>query len=128
MDLADRPCFYKGTGVNKGSYIRVGDADEPMTPYEIYSYEAFRKKYQDDIRPVQRATIVSLDQDALGRYVERLKEGKKNFRALRTDQIYELMGITRNSAVTMNAVLLFCLYPQAYFPQLCIIAVAVPGT
>ena len=55
MDVADRPCFYGGKGRIKGSYIRVGDSDEPMTEYEIYSYEAFRKKYQDDIRPVPRA-------------------------------------------------------------------------
>ena len=128
MDLAERPCFYKGTGMNKGSYIRVGDADEPMTPYEIYSYEAFRKKYQDDIRPVPRATVASLDNNALDQYIGKLKEGKKNFRLLRTEQIYELMGITRNGAVTMSAVMLFCPYPQAYFPQLCITAVAVPGT
>ena len=37
----------------------VGDSDEPMTEYEVYSYEAYRKKYQDDIRGVQRATSVS---------------------------------------------------------------------
>lgn len=36
------------------SYIRVGDSDEPMTEYEIYSYDAFRKKYQDDIRVVEQ--------------------------------------------------------------------------
>ena len=44
VDLADRPVFYKGKGRLKGSYTRVGDSDEPMTEYEIYSYEAYRKK------------------------------------------------------------------------------------
>lgn len=34
----------------KGAYIRVGDADEPMSEYEIYSYDAFRKRIRDDIR------------------------------------------------------------------------------
>ena len=29
----------------KGAYVRSGDADQPMTEYEIYSYEAFRRKY-----------------------------------------------------------------------------------
>lgn len=52
IDIADRPCFYTGKGRIRGSYVRVGDADEPMTEYEVYSYEAFRKKYQDDIRVV----------------------------------------------------------------------------
>ena len=49
-DLAERPVFYKGKGRLKGSYTRVGDSDEPMTEYEVYSYEAYRKKYQDDVR------------------------------------------------------------------------------
>ena len=30
IDIAKRPCFYKGKGRIKGSYIRVGDADLPM--------------------------------------------------------------------------------------------------
>lgn len=50
VDLAERPCYYKGKGRLKGSYTRIGDSDEPMTEYEIYSYEAYRKKYQDDIQ------------------------------------------------------------------------------
>ena len=61
LDVADRPCFYSGKGRIKGSYTRVGDSDEPMTEYEVYSYEAFRKKYQDDIRVIPRAYISYLD-------------------------------------------------------------------
>ena len=37
IDLAERPCYYKGAGRSKGSYIRVGDADLHMTDYELYS-------------------------------------------------------------------------------------------
>ena len=52
----------------KGSYIRVGDADLPMTDYELYSYEAFRKHLHDDERPIQRASLSTLNQDVLQRY------------------------------------------------------------
>ena len=38
IDITERPCFYKGTGRLKGSYIRVGDSDKHMTEYEVYSY------------------------------------------------------------------------------------------
>ena len=31
VDLADRPCYYRGKGRLKGSYRRIGDSDEPMT-------------------------------------------------------------------------------------------------
>ena len=36
-----RPVFYNGHGRLKGSYVRVGDADEPMSEYEVYSYEVY---------------------------------------------------------------------------------------
>ena len=38
------------------------------------------------------------------------------------------MSIKRNDEITLMAVMLFSPYPQAYFPQLCITAVVVPGT
>ena len=128
IDLADRPVFYKGRGRLKGSYTRVGDSDEPMTEYEVYSYEAYRKKYQDDIRTVQRVTLSSLKQEKLNYYIDLLKKDKPNLANLDNKTIYELMSITRNNEVTLSSTMLFSPYPQAYFPQLCITAIAVPGT
>ena len=127
IDLADRPCYYQGRGRLKGSYTRIGDSDEPMTEYEIYSYEAYRRKYQDDIREVPRVTLMSLDQEELNRYVELLKRGKQRLATLDNESIYELMSIKRGEKVTLSATLLFSPYPQAYFPQLCITAIVIPG-
>ena len=128
IDLVERPCHYKGQGRLKGSYTRIGDSDEPMTEYEVYSYEAFRKKYQDDVRGVRRASLASLNQELLQRYVNELKVGKPNLAAIEENSIYELMSIKRDGEVTLSATMLFSPYPQAYFPQLCITAIAVPGT
>ena len=127
-DITDRPVFYQGKGRVKGSYTRVGDSDEPMTEYEVYSYEAYRKKYQDDIRAIDRVSFASLDQDLLERYIELLKKGKPRLAAISNDEIYKLMSIKRDNRITLSAVMNFCPYPQAYFPQLCIIATVVPGT
>lgn len=127
-DITDRPVFYQGKGRVKGSYTRVGDSDEPMTEYEVYSYEAYRKKYQDDIRAIDRVSFASLDQDLLERYIELLKKGKPRLTAISNDEIYELMSIKRDNRITLSAVMNFCPYPQAYFPQLCIIATVVPST
>lgn len=126
-DLVDRPCHYKGQGRLKGSYTRIGDSDEPMTEYEVYSYEAFRKKYQDDIREVGRATLASLNQESLQKYINALKSGKQNLSTIEDENIYELMSIKRNEKITLSAAMLFSPYPQAYFPQLCITAIVVPG-
>lgn len=128
MDLSDRPCHYKGRGRLKGAYTRIGDSDEPMTEYEIYSYEAFRKKYQDDIRIVNRVTLETLNQELLERYLGLLKNGKPNLATLKNEDICELMSIKRSNGITLSSTLVFSPYPQAYFPQLCITAVVVPGT
>ena len=127
-DIAERPVFYQGRGRLKGSYVRVGDSDEPMTEYEVYSYEAYRKKYQDDIRGIERASMASLDQEALSKYIELLKMGKPRLAAIPNSEIYELMSIKRDNVVTLSSVMNFSPYPQIYFPQLCIIATVVPGT
>lgn len=128
IDITERPCFYKGKGRLKGSYVRVGESDQHMSEYEVYSYEAYRKKYQDDIRPVERAAISSLDSEKLAEYLKLLKADKPNLSRIEDGQIMELMSIIRENKPTLAAELLFGLYPQAFFPQLGIIAVSVPGT
>ncbi|XME01654.1 ATP-binding protein [Lachnospiraceae bacterium C1.1] len=127
VDITERPVFYQGRGRVKGSFVRVGDSDEPMTEYEVYSYEAYRKKYQDDIRVIERATFAALNQESILNYIELLKIGKPKLAAIPDDEIYELMSIKRNDQITLSTVMNFSPYPQAYFPQLCIVATVVPG-
>lgn len=102
--------------------MRVGDSDEPMT-----EYEAYRKKYQDDIRVIERASVDSLNQEMLAEYMGLLKKGKPRLAAISDNEIYELMSIKKGDAVTLSSVMNFSPYPQAYFPQLCITAIVVPG-
>lgn len=128
IDMTQRPCFYAGKGRMKGSYVRVGDADEPMTEYEVYSYEAFRKKYQDDIRICEQATIDVFDDRLYNEYLNRLKNNRPHLALLDNSRICELMSITRGGIPTLSSLMLFGAYPQAYYPQLSIIAIAVPGT
>lgn len=127
IDIAERPCYYRGAGRTKGSYARAGDADLPMTDYELYSYEAFRRHLHDDERPVERATLSVLDTDKLERYILQKKVDRSGFARLSRQQILEMLNITRDEKVTLAAVLNFCLYPQGYFPQLAITAVVLPG-
>lgn len=127
IDVAQRPCYYAGAGRTKGSYIRVGDGDLPMTDYEIYRYEAFRHHQRDDERTVARSTLSMLDQPQLEGYLLKQRTNKPLFAQLAMEQAYELLNITRDGIPTLAALLNFSLYPQALFPQLCITAVVVPG-
>ncbi len=127
IDITDRPCYYSGKGRLKGSFVRVGTNDLPMTEYEIYSYEAYRKKYQDDIRIVPRVTDQGINHGALDEYIALLSQNKPNLARLDKTQIKELMCITVDGQYSLSTTMLFSLYPQAYFPQLCIIATVLPG-
>ena len=127
MDLTERPCYYSGMGKAKGSFVRVGDADLPMTDYEIYSYESFRKHQHDDERPVERAKLSMLNGDKLQSYLLQMKMDRPGFAQLEAGQAYEMLAITRDDVPTLAAVLNFGLYPQGYFPQLAITAIVVPG-
>lgn len=127
IEITNRPCYYKGKGKIKGSYIRSGDSDEPMTDYEIYSYEAYRQKYQDDVRIVDRASMQTIDEEKLAEYKAVCKKDKPHLAKVADEQFNELMSITKDGKLTLSSVLLFCVYPQAYFPQLSIIATAVYG-
>ena len=127
IDITERPCFKTAKGRLRGSYIRVGDGDKPMTEYEVYSYEAFRKKYQDDTRPAERASLQSLDMPKVEEYLARKRHERPNLASMSEAQQYELTGVTRDGKVTMVALLLFGLYPQAFYPQLSMIATCVPA-
>lgn len=127
VELVERPCYYKGAGKVKGSYIRVGDADLPMTDYEIYSYESYKKHVHDDEREVERIDLSYMDREILDKYIVEKKQAKPKFSKLNEEQIYEMLNIKRNERFTLAAVMNFALYPQGVFPQLGITAVVVPG-
>ena len=128
IDLSERPCYYKGIGKVKGSYIRVGDADLPMTDYELYSFEAFRKHLHDDERLVERANIKSLDLPSVEKYVLEKRIDRPKFAQLPIEIAYEMLNILRDGVPTIASLMNFGIYPQGYFPQLGITAIVVPGT
>lgn len=129
VDISERPVFYKGVGRVKGSYVRVGESDEPMSEYEIYSYEAFRKRIRDDLRTIENSKMLLVDENRMKKYLAAVVSERKNLADnVSQDEILELMGITADGVPTLAGLMTFSRYPQTYFPQLCIAAVAVPGT
>lgn len=129
VDISERPVFYKGVGRIKGSYVRVGESDEPMSEYEIYSYEAFRKRIRDDIRIVDNAKMQLFDEKRMADYLASVKNERRNLSEnVSESEILELMGVTCDGVPTLAGLMTFSKYPQTYFPQLCITAVSLPGT
>ena len=128
VDIANRPVFYKGTGRVKGSYIRIGDADEPMTEAEVYSFEAYRRGTRADLRTVE-IKVPLPNRERLQDYLLAVKRDRPNLAQNVPDaDILELMGVTMDRKPTLAGLLTFSRYPQSYFPQFSITAVSVPGT
>lgn len=109
--------------------MRVGESDEQMSEYEIYSYEAFRQRKRDDIRVVESANMKLFDEKRMADYLSAVKTERKNLADNVSDsEIMELMGVTVDGIPTLAGLMTFSRYPQTYFPQLCITAVSLPGT
>ncbi len=126
-DIFDKPCYYTGAGKLRGSYIRVGEADMPMTDYEIYSYEAFKRKINDELRTVEDGIGATINSNDLNLFFAKIKVKKTNLNTLSDKDILTLSGIRSESKLTLAGLMLFGAYPQAIFPQLCITAVVIPG-
>jgi ATP-dependent DNA helicase RecG len=126
-DIYDKPCFYKGAGRLRGSYIRVGDSDQPMTEYEIYSYEAFKRRIHDELRTVDRATMSYLKKDNITEYLLKIRRQKMNLANLDGQRILETQGISQDGLPTLAGLMLLGEYPQEFFPQLSVTAMVVQG-
>ena len=126
-DIYDKPCFYKGAGRLRGSYTRVGDSDQPMTEYEIYSYEAFKRRIHDELRTVDRATMSYLKKDNITEYLLKIRRQKMNLANLDDQRILETQGISQDGLPTLAGLMLLGEYPQEFFPQLSVTAMVVQG-
>ena len=128
IDDFQKPCFYRGAGRLRGSFVRVGESDRQMTEYEVYTYEAFKKKIEDELRTVERASEKELRTDALKKYMLELREKKPAIASLPIERCLSLQGFVANGHPTVTGLLMFGAYPQGFFPGLCITAVSVTGT
>ncbi|WP_349820473.1 hypothetical protein [Catenibacterium sp. RTP21428st1_D7_RTP21428_210409] len=79
IDITNRPCYYRGAGKTKGSYVRVGDADLPITDYEIYCFESYKAHVHDDERPIDRADLSLLDKVGINNYILQMKLNRPFF-------------------------------------------------
>jgi len=127
IDHAVKPCYHIAKGQKKGSYLRIGNTNALMTGYEIYSYDAYRRKICDDIRKVERATGKKIDTLKRDRYLIQLKTDRPNLNTMPLEELLDINSLVDSGIPTLVYVMLFSIYPQAILPALCINAVVVPG-
>lgn len=128
VDTSEKPCFYKAAGRLRGSYIRVGEADEPMTEYEVYCYEAYKKKIRDELRIVERADMNDFSKEILDEYFLKIRNVKPILSKHTIEKILSLQGMIAENKPTVAGLMILGDYPQAFFPQMSITAMVVDGT
>ncbi len=127
IEITKRPCYYKGAGIVKGSYVRIGSGDYKMSEYEVYSYESYRKKIQDELRVTDRSNLSDIKTTLLDNFLTRLSVVKPNLFALPFERKLSLQGFLVDEKPTLASTMLFCDYPQGFYPRLCVTAVVVDG-
>lgn len=128
----EKPCYYKGAGIEKGSYIRVGDSDEHMNTYEIYNLTSYNKKKEEDLRIIGRSELDDLDTDLVNNYLDKIRNIKPNFSKIKDDKVaLSKLGIIAKVEdkykPTVAGLLCFGICPELVLPQLVVKAMVIPG-
>jgi ATP-dependent DNA helicase RecG len=126
-----KPVYYKGAGINQGSYIRVGDGDRKLSSYEVQVMLSSRGQPRDDER-LTIAVVDDLDGDLVEQFITRLRRFRPHaFRDLDRDAVLRRAKIVASDAdgddrVTLAGLLSLGTYPQEHYPQLMISFVNYP--
>ncbi|MBO5528639.1 MAG: putative DNA binding domain-containing protein [Bacilli bacterium] len=128
MPFLEKPCYYKPLGMMQGSFIRTGDGDEPMTEFEIFQFQMFKKQSKTELETFEDVTFErSIDSIKLDAYLAKAIENKPNFANLPKPLVLEMLGLAKNGLPTLTCLLLFGRYPQEIAPMMSVNCVKVDG-
>jgi ATP-dependent DNA helicase RecG len=126
-----RPCYVTTRGLYNGAFVRVGDGDQRLTPYEIDRLRENSGQPRWDEEPVPQATAKDLDRAAVTRLIETAsRNSPRSFSGLSEPDALARLGVLvrhEGSLVPSLAGLLSVgAYPQQFFPQLMVSLVVYP--
>lgn len=133
LDPGQRPCFYRGAGMNRGSYVRVADGDRVLSTFEVQMMLASRGQPVEDLQPVDDAGVESLDARLVSEFVARLRQNRP-YATRDLDDVGVLLRakvLARRhdgtASPTVAGLLALGSYPQEHFPQLLVTFVSHPS-
>lgn len=120
---AQRPCYVTARSMYNGAYVRVGDGDQRLTPYEIDRLRENSGQPRWDEEPVPQATAKDLDRGSVLRLIETAtRNSPRSFSGLSESDALARLGVLVPHEGTLVPSLagLFSVgaYPQQFFPQL----------
>jgi ATP-dependent DNA helicase RecG len=129
-DYQHKPCYYGPSGMQGGSFLRVGNQNRHMSAYEVFSFMTGRGQPTFDQELVKKAGLEDLDQDALEAYFTRLKQNRRalwqRLHLEEKDLVERLLALDvlrrDGDAVhpTLAGLLAFGTWPQKYYPSMTI--------
>lgn len=132
LDRAQKPCFYIGAGMTKGSFIRISDGDRRLSAYEVQVMLSSRGQPRDDEQAIPDAVLEDLDAVAVDELVARLRVSRPyafkdldRIAVLRRAKVL-VPGNGGTDAVSLTGLLALGSYPQERFPQLMVTFVHYP--
>jgi ATP-dependent DNA helicase RecG len=132
LDPAQKPCFYIGAGMTKGSFVRVSDGDRHLSAYEVQIMLSSRGQPRDDEQAVPGTGIADLAQASVDALIARLRTSRPyafqdldRLAVLRRSKVL-VPGHDGQDAVSLAGLLALAAYPQEQFPQLMITFVHYP--
>lgn len=132
LDPAQRPCFYIGAGMTKGSFVRVSDGDRHLSTYEVQIMLSSRGQPRDDEQAVPGTGIGDLTQTSIDALIARLRTSRPyafqdldRLAVLRRAKVL-VSAEDGEDAVSLAGLLALGSYPQEQFPQLMLTFVHYP--
>ena len=125
-----KPCYYGPSGMQGGSFLRVGNQNRRMSAYEVFSFMTGRGQPAFDQELVKKAEIDDLDQAALDAYFSRLKQNRRAlWQRLHLEEkelaerllALDILGRDGDALhPTLAGLLAFGTWPQKFYPSLTI--------
>ena len=131
--VRQKPCYVKRLGLMNGSYIRTGDGDHKMSPYEIDRFmENQHRSARNDAVIVPDATLDDFSPTLLSGWLTRVRSTSHGRADNLSDE--DLMANRRVIASDENGILrptiagILALgsYPQKFFPRLGVVFTSHP--
>ncbi|MEV5711947.1 ATP-binding protein [Actinoallomurus sp. NPDC052274] len=132
INPAQKPCCSRGTGITKGSYIRVGDGDRRLSAYEVQVMLSSRGQPRDDEQAIHGVGLEQLDPAGVDALIARLRTSRpyafKDLDPLSVLRRAKVLvpGENGEDMVSLAGLLALGDYPQEHFPQLMVTFVHYP--
>lgn len=128
-----KPCYVKARSRYEGSYLRMGDGDRRLSPYEVDRILGGRHEPRYDRQVVPEATMDELDGELVEGFVRKQRaESPRAFNGMGDEELLEALCVAAKDGdgvlrPTLAGLMALGRFPQRHFPRACVSFSVIPG-